>query len=220
MYLRDRILRVAMFVMAVVILKTTLAVVVGYRDYFPPNFSADFLLGRASYFFGAYQWAFYAHIVAGPVTLVVGLLLVGNWFRERFPRWHRRLGRMQVLLILLVVVPSGLWMARYAMSGPVAGAGFAALSLATASTAAMGWQTAVRRRFNDHRRWMLRCYTLLCSAVVLRLFGGLAEVTGAVSTYPLAAWLSWLLPLVVLEAIHHAGQFGLFRRTEIVTPAD
>ena len=38
--------------------------------------------------------------------------------------------------------------------------------------------TSHRFPFTDHRRWMWRGYLLLCSAVVLRLFGGLATVTG------------------------------------------
>ena len=40
------------------ILKVTAGVVLVYRDYFPANFDADFLLLRESYFFGAYSWAF------------------------------------------------------------------------------------------------------------------------------------------------------------------
>lgn len=53
----------------------------------------------------------------------------------------------------------------------------------------------------DHRRWMWRCYLLLCSAVVLRVLGGLGTVVGPVGPWydPLATWLSWLAPLAVFE---------------------
>ncbi|WP_442481992.1 DUF2306 domain-containing protein [Aeoliella sp. SH292] len=178
--------------------QTTVTIVLAYRDYLPPNFDADFLLGRSGYFFGTYQWAFYAHIFSGPVTLIAGLFLLSDGLRSRYPQWHRWLGRMQVLLILAVLTPSGLWMAFYAPSA-TAGAGFAMLSLATALCAAMGWRTAVARQFQLHRWWMLRCYALLCSAVVLRLIGGLSEITGAYWTYPVAAWVSWIVPLVGVE---------------------
>ena len=53
------------------ILKVTVSVLLGYRDYFPPNFESDFLRGRQAYFFGAYQWAFYTHIASGPVSLIL-----------------------------------------------------------------------------------------------------------------------------------------------------
>lgn len=92
-------------------------------------------------------------------------------------------------------------MARYAETGAVAGIGFSMLALATGTCLLFGWQSAVTRRFIEHRRWMWRCYLLLCSAVILRLFGGLATVTeaGGAWSYPLAAWASWLVPLAAFE---------------------
>ena len=187
---------------AVLILKVTLSVVIGYRDYVPPNFDADFLLGREAYFFGAYQWAFYAHLIAGPTTLVAGTILVSDRFRRSFPHWHRRLGKFQVACVLLILVPSGLWMAPYAASGAVAGVGLALLAIFTATCATLGWRAAVARRFDEHRRWMSRTYLLLCSAVVLRAIGGLASVfqVDALWLYPLSVWVSWLLPLAVFES--------------------
>src|SRR6185295_2763616 len=97
-----------------VILKVTLSVVVGYRHYAPPDFDSDFLLGREAYFYGAYATAFYAHLLAGPLTLLVGTILISERFRRWKPRWHRALGKFQIACVLLVLVPSGLWMARYA----------------------------------------------------------------------------------------------------------
>ncbi len=192
-------LTVVRFLAVLLIIETAIAVFVSYGDYFPPNFRSHFLLGRRSYFHGAYSVAFYVHILTGPMTLLVGLVLLSNRFRLRWPMWHRRLGRLQVLAVLLLLAPSGLWMAWYAATGTVAATGFAALAIATAATAAMGWRAAVGRRFDDHRRWMQRCYLLLCSAVVLRVMGGGAEVLGVEGTYSCAAWLCWLLPLVAFE---------------------
>src|SRR5262245_33408666 len=164
--------RVLVGVAVVLILKVTLSVVIGYRDYLPPNFSSDFLLGRESYFWGAYSWAFYVHLASGPASLVVGTLLVSDRFRTIATKWHWRLGRFQVFCILLLVAPSGLWMASYAATGAVAGAGLGALAIATAVCVAQGWRMAVARRFDEHRHWMWRTYILLCSAVVIRLIGG------------------------------------------------
>ena len=188
-------------VAALLIVKVTLSVVIGYRDYLPPNLDADFLLGREAYFWGAYSWAFYAHLVFGPISLLLGTILINDRFRSFAPKWHRRLGRAQVANILLLVTPSGLWMAWYAATGAVAAAGLGSLAIATATCAALGWRAAVARRFDDHRRWMWRTYLLLCSAVVIRLIGGLATVThfDALWLYPLSAWASWLAPLFVFE---------------------
>lgn len=195
--------RVLTLLAGLLILKVTVAVVLGYQNYFPPNFQSDFLQGREKYFPGPYQWAFYTHIATGPCTLIIGLLLISDRFRLTFPRWHRLLGRIQVACVLLLLTPSGLWMAWYAAAGPVAAVGLAALGVMTAVCMALGWRTAVKRRFADHRRWMLRSFLLLCSAVVLRLMGGLGTVLGVGSLWfdPLAAWMSWLLPLTVFELI-------------------
>jgi hypothetical protein len=112
------------------------------------------------------------------------------------------------MCVLMFVAPSGLWMARYAMTGAVAAAGLGALAIATAACVAMGWRAAVKRRFASHRRWMWRTFVLLCSAVVIRLIGGLATVAhwDALWIYPLSAWASWLAPLLVYESSHRLGR--------------
>ncbi len=193
--------RILALLAGILILKVTASAVSGYRDYFPPNFASDFLRGREHHFFGVYQWAFYTHILSGPVSLILGLILIAERGRARFPRWHRYLGRLQVVCVLLLVTPSGLWMAYHAAAGPIAAVGLATLAIATATCVSLGAWRAMTRRFADHRRWMWRCYLLLCSAVVLRLIGGLATVTGMTAPWvdPLANWMSWLMPLAVFE---------------------
>jgi uncharacterized membrane protein YozB (DUF420 family) len=193
--------RILLLLAVVLILKVTVSVVLGYRNYFPPNFDVDFLSGRQSYFAGAYQWAFYAHILSGPVSLVLGLILVNESFRRQFPKWHRSMGKVQAGVVLLLLAPSGLWMAFYAQTGTIAGMGFALLAIATGMCVLAGWRSAVKRRFAEHRRWMMRCFLLLCSAVIVRVIGGLATVAAVGDSwiYPLTAWGSWLVPLTVFE---------------------
>jgi len=195
--------RVLVGIAVILICKVTLSVLVGYRQYVPPDFGSDFLLGRESYFYGPYGWAFYAHLVSGPTSLVVGTILVSDRFRLRAPKWHRRLGKLQIACVLLLVAPSGLWMARYAATGAMAGAGLGLLAIVTAMCAAAGWRAAVARRFQEHRRWMWRTYILLCSAVVIRMIGGLATVLqfDALWLYPVSCWVSWLAPLMVFESL-------------------
>jgi uncharacterized membrane protein len=185
----------------ILILKVTAGVISGCRDYFPPDFASDFLRGRQGHFWGAYRWAFYTHILSGPVSLILGLILVGDMSRARFPTWHRHLGRVQVACIVLLVTPSGLWMAYHAAAGAIAAVGLATLAIATATCASLGVRAAVTRRFADHRRWMWRCYLLLCSSVVLRVIGGLATVAGMAAPWvdSLATWLCWLGPLAAFE---------------------
>jgi hypothetical protein len=183
------------------IIKIIAAVLLSYRDYMPPNFDRGFLIDRDPYFFGGYQWAFYAHVTSGPLSLMLGLVLLSKSARLRSPKWHRFLGRIQTANILLLVTPSGLWMSRYAESGLVAGLGFGTLSIVTGMSVALGWRAAVQRRFQAHQIWMERCFALLCSAVVLRFIGGAATLANVdwPWVYPVSAWISWLLPLAGYE---------------------
>lgn len=196
------------FVTALLIIRVTVAVVLNYRDYLPPNFESDFLQDREHYFWKGYHWAFYTHLASGPVSLILGMILISDRFRLRFPKWHRYLGRSQAINVLFLVAPSGLLMAYRAMTGPIAAVGFALLAIATAVCMAMGWRTAVQRRFTEHRLWMQRCFVLLCSAVVVRVIGGLLTVIDYGPTWPYqaAAWGSWLVPLAIYELSQRTGR--------------
>ncbi|MBI5757582.1 MAG: DUF2306 domain-containing protein [Planctomycetales bacterium] len=185
------------------IVKVTVEVMLGYVNYFPPNFDSDFLRGREGYFFGAYRRAFYPHIASGPVALGFGMVLLSETFRRRFPKWHRILGRLQTANVLCVVTPSGLWMAYHTSTGTTAAIGFAILAILTGTCIALGWRAAVKRQFAIHRRWMWRCFLLLCSAVVLRIIVGFGNVIEVQALWfdPAASWASWILPLTTFELI-------------------
>jgi hypothetical protein len=199
------ILTTVLRLLAVVLILRVLATILGnYPDYFPPNFDSLFLQGRAASFTGAYRMAFYLHIFSGPVVLLNGLILLSEYVRRRHRGWHRRLGRVQVLVLLLFVLPSSVVMSRYAFGGWPAGLSFLLLSAATASCAIVGVVHARARRYDLHRRWMLRSYVLICSAVFLRLISGTAGLIGAPSpehAYIFAAWSSWLVPLAGYEIV-------------------
>jgi hypothetical protein len=196
-----RLQRIIAVLAGALVLRVTASIVANYPGYLPPDFSSNFLRGREDHFLGLYQWAFYTHILSGPVALVVGLVLVSPPLRRGFPTAHRVLGWVQVGCVVGLVTPSGLVMARHAAAGPVAGAALALLALTTALCTVLGARAAATRHLEAHRRWMGRSYALLCSAVVLRLMGGLAVVTGLTAPWvdPAASWACWLLPLGALE---------------------
>lgn len=100
-------LRILSLLAGALILKVLARITLNYEEYFPPDFTADFLRGRERYFFGVYRWAFYAHIVSGPISLILGLILISERFRVGFPKWHRALGRLQIACVVLLVTPSG-----------------------------------------------------------------------------------------------------------------
>jgi hypothetical protein len=106
--------------------------------------------------------------------------------------------------LLLFVLPSSAVMSRHSFGGWPAGLSFLLLSAATGSCAIVGVVYACRHRYDQHRRWMLRSYVLICSAVALRLISGTAGLVGVASpehAYIFAAWSSWLFPLAAYEIV-------------------
>jgi hypothetical protein len=202
---RYRILTTVLRWLAVaLILRVLAAILSNYPDYFPPNFDSLFLQGREATFTGLYRPAFYVHIFSGPVVLFNGLILLSESVRRRYRGWHARLGRIQVGVLLVFVLPSSAVMSRYAFGGWPAALSFLALSAATAGCAVVGVVYARRRCYDRHRRWMLRSYILICSAVALRLISGAAGLIGVPSpesAYIVAAWSSWLVPLAAFEVV-------------------
>lgn len=197
------------------IVRVLVAIVANYPDYFPPNFDSLFLQGRAATFTGVYRPAFYVHIFAGPVVLLGGLILLNQHVRRRHPGVHRFLGWVQVIVLLVFVLPTSAVMSRHAFGGWPAGLSFQLLSAATATCTVVGVVYARRHRYDQHRRWMLRAYVLICSAVTLRLFSGAAGLIGvanAEEAYIVAAWCSWLLPLAAYEMVVR------FKKSRIAMP--
>lgn len=204
----------------VLVLRVLVTILANYPDYFPPNFDSLFLQGREATFDRSYQVAFYTHIFSAPVVLVNGLVLLSERVRRRRGRLHRVLGRVQVGVLLVLVLPSSVAMSRHAFGGWAAGLSFLTLSVLTAACAVVGVVHARRRRFDRHRRWMTRCFVLICSAVVLRLMSGAAGLVGVASperAYVVAAWASWVLPLAgyeVAERWRAGGRTGTVGRRE------
>jgi hypothetical protein len=190
------------------ILRVLVTILANYFDYFPPNFESLFLQGREATFNGAYRAAFYLHIFSAPFVLVNGLLLLSETVRRHFRAWHRCLGRVQVGVLLVLVLPSSVVMSQHAFGGWLAGLSFLLLSATIAVCVSVGVVHAIHRRYEKHRRWMLRSYVLICSAVALRLISGAAGLIGVQSpenAYILAAWSSWILPLAVYEVVERLG---------------
>lgn len=182
--------------------KTVWTILHEYRWYFPPNFDQSaFLIGRRDSFHGMYAIAFYVHLFTGPTSFLLGAFLMFSGGQRSQAWWHRWSGRAQVILVCLVAV-SGLGMALNAFAGPIAGLGFAVLALLTAATAVVAAYFAILGRMDRHRRWATRCFLLLCSPLLLRLFLGLMTVVqlDSIWSYRLIAWLSWLVPLAAHEA--------------------
>ena len=108
-----------------------------------------------------FKWWLLPHAIACGLTLLLGPVQFSQGFRRRYSRWHRRCGWIYVCGVL-IGAPLGLWIEYVKYRGGigslpmvVATSGFAGLFLGTTSVALV---LAIRRRFEAHRRWMIRSY--------------------------------------------------------------
>jgi hypothetical protein len=116
--------------------------------------------------------------------------------------WHRMAGRFYAVCCLLAA-PAGLILAFGATTGPVSTAGFGTLAIAWFSTTGMGWKTARDGRFADHRRWMIRSFSLTFGAVLLRLYLPIGPLLGFRfdDAYRIISFMAWVPNLILAEVL-------------------
>ena len=152
----------------------------------------------------ARPWLMVHMALAGTALLVGPLQLLPALRRRR--ALHRWLGRTYVVGCLAGGV-AGLLMAFGTTAGPVAAWGFGSLGVVWLITSIEGWRMARARRFDAHRAWMIRSFSLTFGAVMLRVYLPLSQVMGIefLAAYSAIAWLAWVPNLLVAEAYLRGG---------------
>jgi uncharacterized membrane protein len=142
------------------------------------------------------------HFFGAGLALLLAPVQVLSAVRIRWPRLHRLLGWLYVLAVLQSGL-AGLWLAPNAQGGWPTGLAFSLLAISWLVSTGLAVAYAVGRRYEQHRRWMLRSVALTFAAVTLRLYlvFGLAVLRVDFDiAYLAAAWLCWTLNLFAMEA--------------------
>jgi len=148
------------------------------------------------------------HVLAGCVCLVAVLPQFSKLLRQRLPSVHRVCGRIYALLILLIVSPTGIHLAFSAKGGLIGQGGFFLLGIVTFSTTLLGIATIRKGDSIAHRRWMIRSFAMVATAVSFRVYHVLFFHAGLAieSNYVVSLWLSILGNAAVAELIIRHGQ--------------
>jgi uncharacterized membrane protein len=151
-----------------------------------------------------HEFALGVHVLSGMLALLIGPFQFVRRLRRRFVPVHRFMGATYVASATALGV-TGLILAPTAYTGLVASAGFTVLDLAMLFTTWTAVPMILAGRYGEHRRWMIRSFSLIMAGVMLRvwtlIYGGLAAV-GIVdfsfeTAYAAIAWLCWV-PNVLL----------------------
>ncbi|HEV2532158.1 DUF2306 domain-containing protein [Phenylobacterium sp.] len=147
----------------------------------------------------AYPWLFVHAGLAG-TAMALGPFQFLPRLRLTRPRLHRWIGRTYVFACL-TGGSAGLLLATGSTAGPIARVGFGALAVTWLAVTSMAWRMALARRFDEHRRWMIRSFALTFAAVTLRLYLPIGAVLGFqfLDAYRAIAWLCWVPNLLAAE---------------------
>lgn len=166
----------------------------------------------------SYPWYYpglVAHIFFGSVALTTACVQLWPWLRTNRPTVHRWSGRAYVFagavpasLVVLTITPLGEWGANQRVANTL-------LALLWLGTTVAGYRAARRRRFAEHREWMIRSTALAFSIVANRFWvfacilllapdtllpdGTLAATPEVAQAIGAATWLSWVVNLIVAE---------------------
>ena len=151
-----------------------------------------------------HEFALGVHVLSGILALLIGPLQFVRRLRRRFVPVHRFMGATYVASATALGV-TGLILAPTAYTGMVASAGFTVLDLLMLFTTWTAVRMIMAGRYGEHRRWMIRSFSLIMAGVMLRvwspIYDGLAAV-GIVdfsfeTAYAAIAWLCWVPNLLL-----------------------
>ncbi len=171
----------------------------GYLTFDPDVYFAE---QRETYL--RHEFALGVHVLSGILALLVGPFQFVRRLRRRFVRLHRFSGAVYVASAIALGV-TGLILAPTAYTGPVAVAGFTVLDLAMLFTTWTALRMALAGRYAEHRRWMIRSFSLIMAGVMLRVWvpvylglAGIGLVDFSFETaYAAISWLCWVPNLLI-----------------------
>lgn len=147
----------------------------------------------------AWNWAFYAHISFGGITLLTGWSQFSKRIRSGNMKLHRILGIIYMIAVILSGV-AGFYLAIFATGGIVSIVGFGMLAVSWLLTTSIAYRDIKCGYVSSHRNWMIRSYALSFAAVTLRIWLPLLSGSlGFETAYPIVAWLCWVPNIIFAE---------------------
>ncbi len=174
----------------------------------PKGPTTDAALNVAPHLYANHRELLLAHIACGIAAITLGLFQFVASLRKARPTVHRAIGSVYCaaagvggatgLPLSFFIIDAGADSMR-PLFYPVI-FGFASLSVAWPAVTAMAFLRARQRRFDEHRAWMIRSYSLTFAAVTTRMAGPLLlfATRDVVLSVQLAV-LIWPLNLIVAE---------------------
>lgn len=159
---------------------------------------------------------FAAHVLLASVVTLCGLMQLVPALRRKWPRLHRWSGRTFMVIALFMAL-SGVWLAvvRGTYLSVISAVAILINAVLILVFAGLAWRHAIKRRFEQHRRWAMRTFMVVSGVWFLRvgIMGWVLINRGPVGmtkdmsgpTDIVMTFGSYLIPLAVLE-LYEAAQ--------------
>lgn len=169
-------------------------------DYSPASYTSYFWPRRA---------ALIPHMLGGALAIGTGLVQVWLGLTNRVNGLHRTLGKVYGIGVFMAAT-GGIYLALTIPGHLAYSVGLLVLDVAWLLTTGMAFYAVRLRRFEQHREWMLRSYTVTFAFVTFRLgtlwlhqwipaSGPADPVADDIDS--LMAWACWAIPLLVAEPL-------------------
>lgn len=151
------------------------------------------------------KWWLIGHLSGGILALLLGPFQFWSYFRNRYRKLHRGMGKIYLIAILVASLLS-IYMAwtisikthfTWALSLQV-------LSFTWLATSFMAYRAIRKGRITQHREWMIRSYIVTFVFVAFRWINeamGDAEIGTFVERAPTIIYLTIFIPLLVAEIL-------------------
>lgn len=160
-----------------------------------------FVFNQISYgVFWQSRYGLFLHIIGGSMALLLGPIQFLPIIRKKYLHFHRWMGRLYLVGILL-----GSGASFYLAINSVVGGTFSIILFALAiywlASTAMAFVCIRYKQIEAHKVWMTRSYIVTFSFLIFRLLisSTLLAKFDLVQRFTIMVWFSWMVPLFVYE---------------------
>lgn len=154
----------------------------------------------------------HVHVAFACIAMATGLINFANRIFAKSRKFHRVIGYIYLLSVLIVVLTSG-YMSPYATGGRMASMGFSALNIIWLFITVMALVQIKRKRIVRHRNWMIRSYAFCFTNMTIHLITsvmnggfGLEYASGYTIGVYGSIVLLLVIPNVVIRLIGSTGE--------------
>lgn len=179
-----------------------LRMILGYASF---DSKYEFLSQKQSYLhIKTWLYSFYIHVFFSLFTLIAGFTQFSSFILAHYKKLHKLLGKVYVIAVLFINVPSAFVMAIYASGLMPSKIAFIILDSLWFLFTYKAYQTAINKDFKSHKEYMIRSYALTFSAITLRtwriVLSALFVIT-PLHLYMIDAWMGFVPNLLMAEFI-------------------